>query len=170
MSGSLLYSNIEDIINRCCEELESKYFQNTVFAPIENLLPRQRGKVYEKIASYIIGSKGYCYDKSNDTDYDILVNNSKVEIKGALSVKGDERPIAVFNHIGMKKNWDHILFLCLTGNGKIYMSHYTKESLSNLKIMKHQQGGSRSSNDDFMISGKSSLLLFSSRETNIYII
>lgn len=163
--GCIVQDDIKNIIDCYCRDLGHKYFQHTVFAPIENLSPRQRGKIYEKIVSYILDLKGYYCDVPDDTDYDLLVDKNKIEIKGALSTKGKASPEAIFNHIGMKKNWDYIIFLCLTGNDKIYMSCYTKEKLFDLNIMRHQQGGNRSDNDDFMINGKSSSLLFSQQET-----
>lgn len=128
------------------------------------MTPKRRGKGGEhfvtKLLESEIGADGkplYKVEAPTDPGHDRIVNKILTEIKFSLASKRNTEWQCVFNHIGYEKSWEEILFCCLNGDGRFRMVRYKKSELRGTEAgekLKHQQGGNKSKNDDYMISGK----------------
>lgn len=121
--------------------------------------PKKKGAQGEKIASTILTHLGYDIKPRTSVGNDILVNGVKTEIKFSAASKRNYKWQFTFNHIGFEKDWDQIIFVGVNGDLNIHISKYNKNELTK-QFLSHQQGGSKSNNDDFMSTGlKSTELL-----------
>lgn len=145
-----------------CPELFNCETNNPwVGTPLEryySLDPKNKGSQGEKIASAILTYLGYNVQPPINTGHDRLINGVKTEIKFSAASKRNFNWQFTFNHIGFEKDWDNIIFVGINGDLNIHIVKYTKDNLPK-ELLNHQQGGSKSNNDDFMSTGKNSTQL-----------
>lgn len=116
------------------------------------LSPRAKGTKSEQIVKEILVKKGYKVSPRTNPGHDLIVNGVKTEVKFGLATERNYNFETIFNHIGINKDWDEIIFACVNGDGEIRIVKYSKNNLPNC-LLNHQQGGNTSDNDDFMIDG-----------------
>ena len=148
--------------------------------------PKQKGGAGEIIVEAFMKSEGHTVEKPQDAGHDRIVNGFKCEIKFSLacsnSKKKDGKLIDpdsfIFNHIGALKSWEKFIFCGINpeANNKNIRSYDSKQWPSErLYIMckedfvrhingensypfKRQQGGKKTKNDDWMVSGRKACL------------
>lgn len=145
-------------------------WENTSFEGYVYLSPKQKGEFGERFFEKLFVAKG-CEVKraASATDsYDRLVDDLKVEMKFSLATRdkkdGGIKPNNfIINHVSKGKNFDRLVFCCINGEEKSkwtikwvthadFVAHVENESTS---LFKHQQGGKKVDNDDYMCSGAS---------------
>lgn len=128
-------------------------FAGTVFAQLRQYDNSNRGKFWETFAQLFLSQSGATISPRIAPGHDLIVDGVKTEIKGALSIKGDTRPVAMFNHVGKGKDWEEIWLIVGTPENKIFMAKHNRETLTTINVLKPQQGGNSAGNDDFFITG-----------------
>ena len=144
-------------------------WENTILENYYNSNPASRGSKGEKIVSAILTNLGYDVKdrESKNTGHDRIINGVKTEIKFALAAERNTKYGCIFNHVGMQKDWDEIIFCCINGDLEIRIIKYTKDNLP-MNLFNTQQGGKNSNNDDYMCnSTNSKALLFHENATII---
>ena len=130
--------------------------------PCEKLytMPTARaGAVGEMIAEKLLADLGHEVAPRTSAGHDRVVDGIKTEIKFSLASRRNYDRQFTFNHIGLNKDWQQIVFIGVNGDGELCVARYAKESLP-LSLFVKQQGGHYSANDDYMIYGKNSTKLF----------
>ena len=84
----------------------------------------------------------------------------KTEIKFSLATERNYDGKFTFNHIGLKKDWEQIIFVGVNGDGEMKVAKFWKNDLP-LYLFTRQSGGNHLSNDDWMITKEQSTILFS---------
>ena len=125
--------------------------------------PKKKGAQGEKIAMAILENLGYDVKPRTNAGHDCIVNGVKTEIKFSAASKRNYNWQFTFNHIGFEKDWDQIIFVGVNGDLNIHITKYDKNELS-MEFLSHQQGGSKSNNDDFMSTGVKSTQLLTNGE------
>jgi len=148
--------------------------------------PKQKGGAGEIIVEAFMKSEGHTVEKPQDAGHDRIVNGFKCEIKFSLacsnSKKKDGKLIDpdsfIFNHIGALKSWEKFIFCGINpeANNKNIRSYDSKQwPPERLYIMckedfvrhingenpypfSRQQGGKKTKNDDWMVSGRKACL------------
>ena len=155
---------------------------DTRFEKYPLLSSKAKGKVGEHyVEGYMRQFYNSSIRPPADTDYDRIIDGHNTEIKFglAMSPKTSEYKIAVnafaFNHIGCKKDWNRLIFCGINPykkNTNIYKPEkcdwqeinmyfmekkdfldYMKKGNLKSNIFAHQQGGKKSNNDDYMVTG-----------------
>lgn len=127
------------------------YFAGTAFAVTERYASSQRGAIYETIMEDILINENHDVCPRLSASHDCIGDGIKTELKGAMSLRGNAKPRCIFNHIGFDKDWQRIIFMCLTTDNKIHIAWHDRDTLILLGVLEHQQGGKSSTNDDYMV-------------------
>ena len=126
--------------------------------PLENyyaLNPAAKGNKAETIVSNILTSMGHKVANRENAGHDRIIDGIKTEIKFALAAERNCDWGCIFNHIGFEKDWDQILLICVNGDGNIRGVTFNKDTFPK-NLLNHQQGGSNSTNDDYMVNSTNS--------------
>ena len=157
-------------------------WDNTPFKGYVYLDPKQKGIWGEVFVSKFMIIKGYKVDntKENNGPYDRYISSKQIlsekysmiptEIKFSLAQKdsktnGIKKNIFIINHIGLKKQWERLIFVCINGeNEKDWLIKWFRKVdfenyLKNNTLFKQQQGGKNGGNDDWMCSGPNTIKL-----------
>lgn len=137
--------------------------------PVERyygLNPASKGSKGEEIVSALLTEKGYQVLPGVNSGHNRMVNNIKTEIKIALATNRNTNFECIFNHIGLQKDWEQILFVCVNGDGQIKGTMFNKGNLP-MELLNRQQGGKRSGNDDYMVNATHSAALLGHRQGTV---
>lgn len=102
-------------------------------------------------------------EKRTNPGHDAIIGGYKTEIKFSAATKRNMEYKFTFNHIGIGKDWERIIFMGVNGDLDAKIVWFTKEDI--LQILKtstclsHQQGGKSSDNDDYISANKNSQIL-----------
>ena len=136
----------------------------TPFESYALLDPKKKGCFGEELVKVILNSKyGLQIEKRKSPGHDAIINNHLTEIKFSAATKRNNDYKFTFNHTGLEKDWDRIIFMGVNGDLNEKIVWFTKKDI--LEIMKtstcirHQQGGEKSINDDYICANKNSQLL-----------
>ena len=182
-----VYQNTVETIDESYEGLYKNVWIGTPYETYYKLTSKTKGTFGERQLKKIFLAFGHLVEKSINVEHDMLVDGKKVEIKFSLASAPTDKKLDaklievngfIFNHIGLKKDWE---ILALYGvNPKksnpwvnlrkktaprdweecnIYIIHKADlvdfmEKNPNNAILKRQQGGEKGGNDDYMISGR----------------
>lgn len=150
---------IKDLINS--EQFNP--WQGTPFEGYKQLNNVQKGNFGEKVVKIFMKNSGHIVEerKSITDGYDAIIDGIKTEIKFSLAQTDNVNKCIkpdtfVINHVSCGKDWDRLIFLGINLDESFYFKYFTKD-----EFIKHfkdtyfntQQGGSSSSNDDYMCSG-----------------
>lgn len=135
-------------------------WKNTILADYYALSPVSKGSKAEEFVAKVLTDMGYKVERRRSTGHDRIINGKRTEIKFALATKRNYDYECIFNHIGLKKDWENIIFCCVNGDLTIRMVMFTRDTFP-FEVFNTQQGGKSSGNDDYMTSGtRSKELLF----------
>jgi hypothetical protein len=185
---SEIYQNTVETIDESYEGLYKNVWVGTPYETYYKLSSKTKGTFGERQMKKIFLAFGHLVEKSTNVEHDMLVDGKKVEIKFSLAPAPTDKTHGakmievngfIFNHIGLKKDWEK-LFLCGVNPSwpnpfinlrkktaprqweecNIYVINkadlvYFMEKNPNNPIFKRQQGGKHGGNDDYMISGRS---------------
>lgn len=135
--------------------------------PLESyalLDPKNKGSFGEELVK-IICRDVYNLNIKNRTNpgHDAIINGIKAEIKFSAATKRNTKYEFTFNHIGLEKDWERIIFMGVNGdlNERIvwFYKRDIEEILKTSTCISHQQGGKNSNNDDYISANKNSQLL-----------
>lgn len=143
-------------------------WEDTPVAKYYLLNPAAKGSKGEEIVSAILTRCGFIIAPRTNPGHDRLINGVKTEIKFGLAVERNMNYGCIFNHIGMKKDWEQIIFVCVNGDGKIKATLYSKDNIP-MELLQRQQGGDGGDNDDFMVNINHSFELLSNQFGNVII-
>lgn len=132
--------------------------------PVEyysNLNPASKGAKGEEIVSILLARAGHRVMARQNAGHDRIVDEKKTEIKFALATGRNMDYACIFNHIGLKKDWEQIIFVCVNGDGNIKGKLFQKNELP-LSLLNRQQGGQSGDNDDYMVAGENAIKLLNS--------
>lgn len=133
-------------------------WKDTLLEDFYLLTPKIKGIKGEEIVLNILKGLGYKISPRINPEHDAIVNNKKTEIKFSLATNRNYDWQFTFNHIGLAKDWEQIIFAGINGNQEIKIVSYDKTSLP-LNLLKKQQGGNHGKNDDYLCSGLNSTKL-----------
>lgn len=129
--------------------------------------PKQKGAYSEKIIRSFLIDQGYKIENPTNPGHDFIMDGKKIELKFGLATDKNSNWRTIFNHIGLEKDWEEIIFACVNGDCQIRMVKIAKENLPT-KLLSHQQGGNKSENDDYMINGvKARQILFETENVEV---
>lgn len=133
------------------------------------LTPKKKGAYSEKFVRSYLEEKGYKVENPISSGHDFVLEGKKVGLKFGLATDRNTNWRTIFNHIGLQKDWEEIIFVCVNGDCQVRMVKFTKGNLPK-KLLSHQQGGNNSENDDYMINGaKARILLFETEGAEVII-
>ena len=144
----------------CLEKMSSNPWAGTVLEGYYTVNNRQKGARGEEIVEELLKQLGYKVQPPVATGHDRIVNSIKTEIKFSASTARNYDYEFTFNHIGLQKDWEEIIFCGINGDLEIRMVRFNRETFP-FELFNTQQGGKDSGNDDYMCVGKySRMLLF----------
>lgn len=147
------------IIEEAYELCDQKnYWINTPYETYAVLNAKSKGVVGEEIVKSFLASQEYKVEKRTNTGHDAIIFDIKTEIKFSLSSKRNTNYEFTFNHIGVNKDWERIIFCGINGDLDCAMKWFTneemKEILHDKTYFSRQEGP-----DDFFSMGQRSTLL-----------
>ena len=142
------------LINKFEECETQNTWSGTSMEKYASLGAKQRGSFAEKVITETLREMGYEINDPENYGHDFIMDGRKTELKFCLATSRNTNWRTIFNHIGLKKDWDQIILGCVNGDCSVRLVLFSKDNLPIL-LMTHQQGGKNSDNDDYMISGKS---------------
>ena len=149
-------------------------WQGTVFANYKLNGNKQKGSYGEVILADMFDKMGCEVEPPLETGHDRIVEGKKLEIKFSLACtkKGQiQNDSFVMNHASVGKDWEYLLFvgvndfrLGIEARRMILTKSKFIEIMQdeNQPYFKHQQGGAKGGNDDWMCSGKNLINLIES--------
>ena len=125
----------------------------------KDMSSKKKGSAFEKLITEILISQGHSVSKPKSTDYDRLVDNNKIEIKGSLGWVTDGVITHYrFQQIRESQDYDYVLFAFFTPDGlilKIASKSVVMEKLSyqdeNGFYPHNQHGGKRVNSGTFCV-------------------
>lgn len=135
--------------------------------PLESyalLDPKKKGCFGEELVKEVV-KHDYCLpvEKRTSVGHDAIIGGYPTEIKFSAATKRNMDYKFTFNHIGIEKDWDRIIFMGVNGDLDVKMIWFTKKDILTLlktsTCLVHQQGGKSSANDDYISANKNSQLL-----------
>ena len=125
----------------------------------KDMSSKKKGSAFEKLITEILIDKGITVTKPNSTDFDRLVDNKKIEIKGSLGWVTDGVITHYrFQQIRESQDYDYVLFAFFTPDGlimKIASKSVVMEKLSyqdeNGYYPHNQHGGKRVNSGTFCV-------------------
>lgn len=135
-------------------------WQGTPFENFYNFPPKKKGVAGEEIVKQMLSRNGHKVEKRVNTGHDAIIDGVKTEIKFSLATERNYDGKFTFNHIGLKKDWEQIIFVGVNGDGEMKVAKFWKNDLP-LYLFTRQSGGNYLSNDDWMITKEQSTILFS---------
>lgn len=135
-------------------------WQGTPFERFYNFPPKKKGVAGEEIVKQMLSRDGHEVKKRTNAGHDAIVDGIKTEIKFSLATERNYDGKFTFNHIGINKDWEQIIFVGVNGDGNMHVALFQKENLP-LYLFTRQSGGNHLSNDDWMITKEQSAILFS---------
>ena len=151
------FTDYEDFIKSLPED---NPLQGTPFEHFYNVPPKKKGVAGEEIVKQMLSRDGHKVEKRTNTGHDAIVDGIKTEIKFSLATERNYDGKFTFNHIGINKDWEQIIFVGVNGDGNMRVALFQKENLP-LYLFTRQSGGNHLSNDDWMITKEQSAILFS---------
>lgn len=129
---------------------------------------RQRGAFSESAVKQILSELGFNIESPQNPGHDFIMNGIKTELKFGLTTGRNNNWRTMFNHIGLEKDWEQLVLACINGDLKFRIVLIKRDNLSE-DLLQHQQGGNKSENDDYMISGvRARKALFDSNAEVLY--
>lgn len=131
-------------------------WKGTYYEGYLSLSNTQMGGFGEILVSKIMSKYGSEIIPRINKEHDKIIDGYKTEIKFSLSMKKD---LFVFNHLACNKDWDRVILLGVNPKNHFRMNWFHKKDFinhvnSNVCVFKHQQGGQKGKNDDYMFSSK----------------
>lgn len=159
---------MENYINLFTDCVLSNKWSGTPLEKYAAMAPKQKGSFSEGVIKQILEDLGHTIEVSSNVGHDFVLDGIKTELKFGLATDRNTNWRTMFNHIGLDKDWDQIIFACINGDLKFRIVVIKKDKLSE-DLLKHQQGGNKSGNDDYMITGsKAREALFDSNAEVLY--
>ena len=137
----------------CLERMSSNPWAGTIMEGYYALNNRAKGARGEEIVEVLLKQLGYAVTPAKTPGHDRIVNNIKTEIKFSAATSRNENFEFIFNHIGMGKDWEHIVFCGVNGDLEVRMVCFSRDTFP-FELFNTQQGGQNGGNDDFMCAGK----------------
>ena len=145
--------------------LKENPWKSTAYEGYAYLDPKNKGGAGEDIIKEYIHE--HCpqakITKRTSPGHDAIINGYRTEMKFSVATKRNMDYQFTFNHIGVEKDWDRIIFMGINGDTEEKAVWFTKDDI--LEILKtstclaHQQGGNGSKNDDYISANKNSQIL-----------
>jgi len=147
-------------------ELE-KYLKESIINPWEGtcfenyplLTPKRKGAFGEKLVAKYMQQQNRDVKNRKNSGQDFIIDGYKTEVKISLAHAGVEDSFAL-NHISFNKDWDRLIFVGVNVNlQNSRMVFFSKCDLLKYhttipkSMLKHQQGGEKIKNDDYLIIG-----------------
>ena len=151
-------------VSEFLEEYGINHWKDTVYEKYALVTNKRKGDLGEKLVFEHFQKKGHevkdAEGEAKGGGYDLIVDGYKTEVKFSLALKR-EQDIFVINHIGMKKDWERLIFLGIQPDLSPILFWVTKDdvrkTLKDTKFLRKQQGGKKGDNDDWMSAGKSAV-------------
>lgn len=136
----------------------SNYWLNTPYEIYAALGAKSKGTVGEEIVKEFLKTQYFKVEKRVNTGHDAIVNNIKTEIKFSLASKRNVKYEFTFNHVGVNKNWERIIFCGVNGDLEVKMCWFTNEDVKAI-IQESSCFAKQEGPDDFFAMGKNSTAL-----------
>ena len=140
------------------DTVDARYI-NSPFKDLKNLQSRSKGSRFEKIASGIFKALGHTVQKPESTDYDVLVNGKKYEIKGSTLAKGTN--VFSFLQIRPDQDYDYMMFMMFFPEDLEVLLLNKQQVLDCISknIFKKQHGGKKAESGTYCFYGTRDELL-----------
>ena len=122
------------------------------------LRPKAQGLFGEAFVKVYIKKKYGLESGERENDgHDAIITYHKTEIKFSTATERNYNYRFTFNHIGIEKDWDRIIFMGINGDLEEKIVWFTKDDIKQIlattTFLAHQAGGKNSKNDDYMSMG-----------------
>ena len=108
------------------EEIDSRWLSSP-FLALKQLHAKQAGKRFEEITREVLSKAGHKIETNVDTDYDMIMNGKKCEIKGSTIISGHDDRFS-FLQIRPEQVYDELVFSCFYFD-RIEIYKITKEEI-----------------------------------------
>lgn len=117
---------------------------------------KQRGKWGELLCERVMRDVGSIVRKSDDTDYDRLIDGHKIEIKTNCSDFDDEKTHVNFDQIRPAQDYEYVLcqVVCPRRIRIFLIPHADIPSIIERGLIKNQHGGTKAHSGTYMLSGR----------------
>jgi len=155
--------------------INNNWSKDPVFYNYHKLGNKQKGTNGEYVVERLMKGLNHTVTSPENTGHDRIIDNIKSEIKFSLAVSEKDKIVKdkfIINHVSIDKDWERLIFCGINpkpdwGNMKkrrddslhyerIRMYFMKKSDFSDYmkgsgeKVFKHQQGGEKVENDDYI--------------------
>lgn len=146
-------------LNKFMEEKSKNLWEGTLFEKYPLISNKNKGALGEKIVGKYMASLNCSVRERKNSGQDFLIDGYKTEVKISLAHETVYNQFAL-NHISIKKDWERLIFLGVNYDlSKSKMVFFKKQDFIDhmdntaSPLFKHQQGGEKIKNDDYILMG-----------------
>lgn len=132
---------------------------------------KQKGVFGELYIKKYLTQLGFNISSRTSSEHDLMVDGIKTEVKFSIAQKDTRKdhpntPRAdtfMINHVGDTKDWERLVFIGINpGTYPNRVMWFDKDFFSNHKnkLFKHQQGGKKTNNDDYIANSTKILQIY----------
>jgi hypothetical protein len=142
------------------QEVDINPYSNSSLKLFQDMSSKKKGAAFEKLITEVLREKGYSVEKpKGSTDYDRLVNNKKVEIKGSMGWVTDGNITHYrFQQIRENQDYDIVMFAFFTPDEVIIKGCSKEVAMEKLSYQDekgfyphNQHGGKRVNSGTFCV-------------------
>ena len=134
----------------------NNYWTKTPYEIYFTIGAKSKGTVGETIVKNYLESVGFIIKPRENAGHDAIVNGIKTEIKFSLASKRNLNNEYTFNHIGVNKDWERIIFCGINGNLQEKIVWFTNEEIQKILAESNSCFRFQEGDDDFFSMGKNS--------------
>lgn len=150
----------EKTIYKAYEECDLKnYWAHTPYETYYTIGAKSKGTVGESIVKCFLEAQGYTITKRTSPGHDLIIDGIKTEIKFSLASKRNLNKEFTFNHIGIQKDWERILFCGINGDLNEQIVWFSKEDFAEVIADRTCFARQEGEDDFFSMGNRSSALL-----------
>ena len=150
----------EDVIYKAYDDCDlNNYWAKTPYETYYTIGAKSKGTVGETIVKNYLDDEGFAVGKRTTAGHDAIVNNIKTEIKFSLASKRNINNEFTFNHIGVNKDWERIVFCGINGDLEERIVWFTNKEIQKILAEKDSCFRIQEGADDFFSMGKNSTKL-----------
>ena len=145
------------------QDTDTNPYSDSPIKLFQDMSSKKKGAAFEKLVTEILLDKGYTVNKpKGSTDYDRLVNDKKIEIKGSLGWVTDGKITHYrFQQIRESQDYDIVMFVFFTPDEVIIKGCSKEVAMEKLSYQDekgfyphNQHGGKRVNSGTFCIDTK----------------
>lgn len=135
-------------------EIDPRWYNGPFFS-LKLLPAKAKGKRFEQIIHAVLENRGHKVSKSTSTEFDRMIDDNRVEIKGSTITKNTNDKFS-FLQIRPNQDYQYLMFVSFWFDGTIKVHRIPKSEIDTFidnKVFKKQHGGNAVESGTYCYNG-----------------